>query len=196
VQPGRGAAADRGHDPRRPRTLNPDVDAELEPVLLKSLARSPAERYASAGELASAMAQCLNLVRRRSGRWLPRQPAGGSGPPAKRPDRSIRSAAVGVGVGGCRTSRVHRPPLDDWNGMGQADRTGDSRRRRGDSAVVAGIVAKRDGGYEVQVATRPPSHRRANRDSFRFAWRMKIAWAGSWRLVSTACIISLARSGG
>lgn len=40
-------------DVRRPRDLDPAIDAELETVLLKSLARAPSERYASAGELAA-----------------------------------------------------------------------------------------------------------------------------------------------
>ena len=40
-------------DPRRPRDISKAVDRELEAVLLKALARDPAERYSSAGELAA-----------------------------------------------------------------------------------------------------------------------------------------------
>ncbi|MBM4017225.1 MAG: tetratricopeptide repeat protein [Planctomycetes bacterium] len=39
-------------DARRPRDAAPDLDAELEAILLKALARDPDGRYASAGELA------------------------------------------------------------------------------------------------------------------------------------------------
>lgn len=40
-------------DPPKPSSLNPNLNADLELVLQKSLAREPAERYASAAELAA-----------------------------------------------------------------------------------------------------------------------------------------------
>ncbi|MHC4889667.1 MAG: serine/threonine protein kinase [Planctomycetota bacterium] len=44
----------------RPRKIKPKIDKELEAVLLKSLAREPDERYASAGELAGDIDNYLN----------------------------------------------------------------------------------------------------------------------------------------
>ena len=46
-------------DVRRPRDLAPKIDGELESILLKALARSPAGRYASAAELASDLEKYL-----------------------------------------------------------------------------------------------------------------------------------------
>ena len=42
-----------------PRTINPALDEKLERVILKALAKSPADRYQSAGELAVALRQAL-----------------------------------------------------------------------------------------------------------------------------------------
>ena len=47
-------------DPRRPRTLRADLDPELEAILLKCLARDPAVRYATAGELADELKRYLD----------------------------------------------------------------------------------------------------------------------------------------
>jgi serine/threonine protein kinase/Flp pilus assembly protein TadD len=46
-------------EPVAPRRLNPAVPAELETIVLKAMARSPAERYATAGELADDLRRWL-----------------------------------------------------------------------------------------------------------------------------------------
>jgi hypothetical protein len=43
-----------------PSEVNPDVDEELDRIVLKALARNPEERYADAGELQVALTQCLH----------------------------------------------------------------------------------------------------------------------------------------
>jgi tetratricopeptide (TPR) repeat protein len=47
-------------EPRRPRSLCPDLDRELEAILLKCLARDAAARYATAGELGDDLRRYLN----------------------------------------------------------------------------------------------------------------------------------------
>jgi serine/threonine protein kinase len=49
--------------PRAPRTVDPNLPASLEAVLLRALARSPRERHRSAGELADALEAALPLAR-------------------------------------------------------------------------------------------------------------------------------------
>jgi len=71
-------------DPAPPRTINRAVPVELETVVLKAMARSPADRYPSAAELAADLRRFLDdrpvLARRPSGfdralRWARRHPA-------------------------------------------------------------------------------------------------------------------------
>jgi serine/threonine protein kinase len=49
-----------GEEPRPPRRLNPAVPAALETVVLKALAKEPAERYATAAELADDLRRFLD----------------------------------------------------------------------------------------------------------------------------------------
>jgi hypothetical protein len=46
--------------PPPPSAQRPDLDPRLEVICLKALAKKPAERYASMGELAAALAECLD----------------------------------------------------------------------------------------------------------------------------------------
>lgn len=47
--------------PPRPRTINPDINPEVETVILRALAKAPGERYDSAVELAQAFNAALGL---------------------------------------------------------------------------------------------------------------------------------------
>jgi serine/threonine protein kinase len=49
-----------GDEPRPPRAADPSVPVELETVVLKALRKEPAERYASAGELADDLGRFLD----------------------------------------------------------------------------------------------------------------------------------------
>ena len=47
-------------EPRPPRSVNPDIDRDLEALLLKAIARDPAERYDTAGDLADDIQRYLD----------------------------------------------------------------------------------------------------------------------------------------
>src|SRR5262245_11173069 len=49
----------RTQDPPQPRSLKPDLDPDLERIVLKCLARDPADRYATAGQLAEELRRWL-----------------------------------------------------------------------------------------------------------------------------------------
>jgi Ca-activated chloride channel family protein len=49
--------------PRTPRAINPRVPADLEAICMKAMATEPAMRYATAGELASALCKTLGMKR-------------------------------------------------------------------------------------------------------------------------------------
>jgi serine/threonine protein kinase/WD40 repeat protein len=76
------ADADRGRliarvthdDPPRPRRLEPRLPRDLETIVLKAMAREPAARYASAGDLAEDLRRFLadRPIRARRTRWLER----------------------------------------------------------------------------------------------------------------------------
>lgn len=53
------------NEPIPPRVLNPDIPQELEAVILKALAKEPAERYQTAAELQNALEKVLRLAQRK-----------------------------------------------------------------------------------------------------------------------------------
>jgi WD40 repeat protein/serine/threonine protein kinase len=68
-------------EPRPPRRLNPTVPGELETIVLKAMAKNPAERYATAQELADDLRRFLEdkpiqarrpTLRQRSAKWARR----------------------------------------------------------------------------------------------------------------------------
>ena len=63
-------------DPPPPRTLRPEVPADLETICLKALAKAPADRYPSAGALADDLARVAAGERVRTARPRPRRRRG------------------------------------------------------------------------------------------------------------------------
>jgi tRNA A-37 threonylcarbamoyl transferase component Bud32 len=65
-------------EPLPPHALNPAVPAKLEEICLKAMAKDPDSRFASAGELAAALARFLagkhRLAGKKVGSWLRRYP--------------------------------------------------------------------------------------------------------------------------
>ena len=59
------------HDPVPPRKLNPKAPPELETIALKAMEKSPADRYATAQELADDLARYLENKPIRARRGLP-----------------------------------------------------------------------------------------------------------------------------
>jgi formylglycine-generating enzyme required for sulfatase activity/tRNA A-37 threonylcarbamoyl transferase component Bud32 len=65
-----------------PRSINPDLSEAVEQVLLKALARDPADRFASAGALAEAFRQAVGEVAAPQATGLPPIETTAAGPPA------------------------------------------------------------------------------------------------------------------
>jgi serine/threonine-protein kinase len=76
-------------EPPAPRSLNPSVPPALEAVILRALAKAPAERFASAADLVDALNSGVDPVRERTTRVAPVPPA-----PPRRPAVTTRVAPV------------------------------------------------------------------------------------------------------
>lgn len=104
--------------PPAPRTLNPDLNAETEAVLLKALSKSPHERYQTGKELITALENALRAGYENQPVPLPPLPAGMS-LPAKRGRLSRMTVAEVIAsqaqpassqVTKASSSHVQRPP--------------------------------------------------------------------------------------
>ncbi|MFN8536360.1 MAG: serine hydrolase [Thermomicrobiales bacterium] len=85
--------------PPPPRSINPDLPAGVDAVLLRALAKSPAERYAAGGDLCAALSAALSPapapprpVAAAKTQTPPRPP--GNPPAARRDNGSARLAAI------------------------------------------------------------------------------------------------------
>jgi len=61
------------HEPRLPRRLNPAIPKDLETIVLKSMAKSPQERYLTAEELAEDLKSFFGRFEPRDLRFLKEQ---------------------------------------------------------------------------------------------------------------------------
>jgi len=104
-------------DPRTPSSINPEVPAELDAVLLKAMSKNPANRYQSAAEMRS------DLLRAVAGQRVEATPVMGD---------AERTSYIGAGGAGY-------PGQDDhWDAE---DEAAAKRRKRGIIAlVVAGVL--------------------------------------------------------
>jgi serine/threonine-protein kinase len=104
-------------DPRTPSSINPEVPAELDAVLLKAMSKNPANRYQSAAEMRS------DLLRAVAGQRVEATPVMGD---------AERTSYIGAGGAGY-------PGQDDhWD---DEDEAAAKRRKRGIIALaVAGVL--------------------------------------------------------
>ncbi len=93
-------------DPKPPKQLNPAIPDQLEKIVLKAMAKIPAERFQSCGEMAQGILQASESIggessmRKRFSHLLsgvPESPATGR---AKDPSRLSRSVVLGYGIPG------------------------------------------------------------------------------------------------
>ena len=110
-------------DPRLPSSINPDVPAELDAILLKAMSKNPANRYQSAAEMRN------DLLRALAGQRVEATPVMGDA------EKTTILAAAPAGYGGYRQE-------DRWDDDEQKAR----RRRRRTVAVVAVIAVLLLGG--------------------------------------------------
>jgi len=118
-------------EPRPPSELNPALPPGLDAIVLRALAKDPAQRYADAGELIAALEHERDVLPAFSGTVL--GPAQGNGPPAH-------------GPGGPGSGALLLPPAGRGDGDGYGPQQEEDRRRRGlrwalGALLVAGLVA-------------------------------------------------------
>ena len=115
-------------DPKTPSSLNPEIPASLDAVLLKAMSKNPANRYQSAADMRA------DLLRAIAGERVEATPVMSD---------NERTALIGAPIGA--TSTYNRP--GDGGGYGRDDDWGDHddeaarrRKRRGIIAAVVGAV--------------------------------------------------------
>jgi eukaryotic-like serine/threonine-protein kinase len=112
-------------EPRPPSDLNPSVPAGLDAIVLRALAKDPAQRYANAGELIAALEHERQSLPALSDAALG---AHGNGPPGRAPGNRPGAGALLLAADH-RPGDGHEPPPDE-----------DHRLRRGLLLGLAGLL--------------------------------------------------------
>ena len=156
-------------EPRTPRSLRPDLPADLEVVILKAMEKEPKRRYASALELAQDLERFLEgepIVARRSSstacRHVARSAGGAEGEPSKR-----WSPATG-------TTRSSSTPL----GISRASSPASAAPRRSAIGSAAMRTSARAPPAGSSVRTRASAGRSRNRRSIG-EWPSMVVRSGS-----------------
>jgi eukaryotic-like serine/threonine-protein kinase len=112
-------------EPRPPSELNPSLPPGLDAIVLRALAKDPAQRYANAGELIAALEHERQSLPALSGAALG---AHGNGPPGRAPGNRPGAGALLLAADR-RPGDGYEPPPDE-----------DHRLRRGLLWVLAGLL--------------------------------------------------------
>src|SRR5919199_70886 len=107
-------------DPRLPSSINPEVPAELDAILLKAMSKNPANRYQSAAEMRN------DLLRALAGQRVEATPVMGD---------EEKTTILAAPPGGFGYGRDGYPDGDDW------DDEEDAARRRRRNRIIAIVVA-------------------------------------------------------
>jgi serine/threonine-protein kinase len=108
-------------DPRLPSSINPDIPAELDAILLKAMSKNPANRYQSAADMRS------DLLRALAGQRVEATPVMGD---------AEKTAIIGAPVGGYGAAGYGYADDDEW-----ADEDEHARRRKRRIIAIVSVVA-------------------------------------------------------
>jgi len=107
-------------DPRLPSSINPDIPAELDAILLKAMSKNPANRYQSAAEMRN------DLLRALAGQRVEATPVMGD---------AEKTAIIGAPAGGYGPAYGYRDD-DDW-----AEDDEHARRRKRRIIAIVSVLA-------------------------------------------------------
>src|SRR5262249_43860548 len=125
-------------EPRRPRSLNEHVPRDLETVCLKAVAKEPARRYPSAGEMADDLRRFLRdepirarpvSAWERGWRWVRRRPAA-AGLIAASTVAALALVAVAVGAGYSNRLAEEKQRAEEARDGAEQARQGEADERR------------------------------------------------------------------
>ncbi len=108
-------------DPRLPSSINPDIPAELDAILLKAMSKNPANRYQSAADMRN------DLLRALAGQRVEATPVMGD---------AEKTAIIGAPVAGYGPAGYGYRDDDDW-----ADEDEEARRRKRRIIAIVSVLA-------------------------------------------------------